>query len=361
MLKRLFYCKPSLLILLLLVIIIPPVSLLMSSFLSAMTWRMLDGSEYYKIGHWVGGSLGLCVILMALVILRLTWNATRSTHLVVRFLALFVALVVLLFYAVLPGNYPPLQRAIDVFYGKVYYLEGVTAESFVRLKGRIDSAFFPPRKIFIQSGGGDAYAGLAIGYLIQKNNLDVHVVDVCSSSCANYLFPSGRRKILSQNAIVMYHGNSLQEKTLHVISELKRVEFDASRLPKDLDLGKKGYEGTMSLGSNGPHINKSATKEVLDYLGWPRDLPENKIFIEFQREEKAFYEKIGVDPKIGIYGQIGIYKEIYQSYEKFGFYYSVEDMEKMGIKNIRIDGGVWQPKFNPDYGSYYEVKLSQGI
>lgn len=58
----------------------------------------------------------------------------------------------------------------------------------------------------MDSGGGDAEAGLAIGEFIAKANVDIEVQGICVSSCANYIFTAGRNKILNKG-IVGYHGN----------------------------------------------------------------------------------------------------------------------------------------------------------
>ena len=61
-------------------------------------------------------------------------------------------------------------------------------------------------KIIVDSGGGDAEMGLAIGEIIAKANVDIEVQGICVSSCANYIFTAGRHKVLNRG-IVGYHGN----------------------------------------------------------------------------------------------------------------------------------------------------------
>lgn len=62
------------------------------------------------------------------------------------------------------------------------------------------------KKIIVDSGGGDAEVGLQIGQIIASGNVDVEVQGICVSSCANYIFTAGNRKILN-NGIVGFHGN----------------------------------------------------------------------------------------------------------------------------------------------------------
>ena len=53
------------------------------------------------------------------------------------------------------------------------------------------------KKIIVDSGGGLADAGLSIGEIIAKSNVDIEVQGVCMSSCANYLFTAGKNKIIN--------------------------------------------------------------------------------------------------------------------------------------------------------------------
>lgn len=362
MLKRIFHYKPSLLKALVLIVAIPPLVLFIGSFITAMTWRAVADTTIYKVGYLVSGSLTLFLVIILLILLRFVWNATNHKRLRVRLLSVVVSLIILFTYMTLSNKFPPLKHLLDDFFGKVYYLGDVSPESFVKLKHKIDTAIFPPTKIIIGSGGGDAYAGLAIGYLIHEQQLDVEVLDLCASSCANYLFPAGRKKILKKHSIVMYHGNSLQKSFVNFFEEFEKVNGDISRLPKVIDLGRKDKELFITLAqSDGLEYNNpnSPQQAVFNYLGWydlATDLDIRKKYIE---EEKQFYKKLGVDHKIGIYGQIDDYEGIYKSYQYDGFFYSIDDMDKMGIKHIHVQDGPWQPELNPENEKYYKVSLKQ--
>ena len=61
--------------------------------------------------------------------------------------------------------------------------------------------------LIVDSGGGNMAAALEIGkVLIQNQNLNVVVRDICASSCANYLFLAGHTKTID-HGIVGFHGN----------------------------------------------------------------------------------------------------------------------------------------------------------
>jgi hypothetical protein len=65
--------------------------------------------------------------------------------------------------------------------------------------------------LVITSSGGEINAGMTLGEWIFDNQLDVVVEHMCMSSCANYVFTAGRHKTISQNALVAWHGNALQQ------------------------------------------------------------------------------------------------------------------------------------------------------
>jgi hypothetical protein len=61
-------------------------------------------------------------------------------------------------------------------------------------------------KLVVNSGGGYAEEGLQIGRILLKKQIDVQVTGVCLSSCANYIFTVGKRKII-KDGVVGFHGN----------------------------------------------------------------------------------------------------------------------------------------------------------
>ncbi|MDC8758831.1 hypothetical protein [Janthinobacterium fluminis] len=62
--------------------------------------------------------------------------------------------------------------------------------------------------IRVKSGGGNTEAGMLLGRFIREKNLDIQVDEICASSCANYLFPAARRKIIPAGAILALHGTA---------------------------------------------------------------------------------------------------------------------------------------------------------
>jgi hypothetical protein len=85
------------------------------------------------------------------------------------------------------------------------YRGEISAENNQRFFARV--AKWPVRRLIIDSPGGEVEAGIALGYWVFRHGIDVIVEDRCLSSCANYVFPAGRRKFIRKGAFVAWHGN----------------------------------------------------------------------------------------------------------------------------------------------------------
>jgi hypothetical protein len=62
-------------------------------------------------------------------------------------------------------------------------------------------------RLVITSRGGIVSAALDMADAIHERQLDVEVPSACHSSCANYIFPAGRRKLVGRPGAVAWHGN----------------------------------------------------------------------------------------------------------------------------------------------------------
>ncbi len=66
-------------------------------------------------------------------------------------------------------------------------------------------------RVVVDSPGGDVAAGIRLANWIADRHADVEVENLCASSCANYLFAAGRRKVIDDRALVLWHGSILQK------------------------------------------------------------------------------------------------------------------------------------------------------
>jgi hypothetical protein len=98
------------------------------------------------------------------------------------------------------------------------HAEGVTATGdTITFEGRIDHRSAGEflrlvqdpaiTRLVINSRGGLVAPALDMADAIHRRQLDVDVPEHCLSSCANYVFPAGRRKTLGWPGAVAWHGN----------------------------------------------------------------------------------------------------------------------------------------------------------
>lgn len=141
----------------------------------------------------------------------------------------------------------------------------------------------------ISSRGGEILLGMDLGELVFSHRLDVEVAEHCLSSCANYVFPAGRMKILGRHSQLGWHGGALQP-----------MRFDDART-------QAAYE---------------------QYIGAAR------------QREQAFFERIGVSPLSTVYGQ----REEFEAQRHcVGWDYSPAAMAALGMRDVVLPQGGWQP------------------
>ena len=87
------------------------------------------------------------------------------------------------------------------------YFEGELIISDVR--AAIESA--PSvRRLVISSPGGDVLAGILFANWVHERKLDIEVKEICASSCANYVLPAGQQKLITDGALLIWHGGAYQ-------------------------------------------------------------------------------------------------------------------------------------------------------
>ncbi len=174
--------------------------------------------------------------------------------------------------------------------GALVYKGWLSKEANTRLFKLYEKAKVKPQLLQIRSGGGDVHLGLDLGEWVFRHRLDVEVLDQCVSSCANYVFTAGRRKILNPDSIVAWHGGAYQS---------------------DMEQQLK------ALGKNGENFLKA-----------------------WRLREDAFFKTVGVDGTITVYGQNA--PHVVRPSGTVGFDYSLEDMTRFGLINIVEKDGPWR-------------------
>jgi hypothetical protein len=173
------------------------------------------------------------------------------------------------------------------------HAEGVTATGdTITFEGRIDNRSVAEflrllqdpavTRLVIDSRGGLVAPALDMADAIHRRQLDVDVPEHCLSSCANYIFPAGRRKTLGWPGAVAWHGNMT-----HV-----------------LYLQQSG---------------QSSWSEAL--MAEARQLA---------RRETEFFRRVGMDGFLCWFGKIA-------PYDVDAFYYvAVQDLERFGVHGVTV-------------------------
>lgn len=200
----------------------------------------------------------------------------------------FIASLILLGsgYLFLPDDHTARVEVI----GDVLFFHGELSEESVNLAIR-RSIGHQINTININSGGGEIISAITFAHWIRDNELDVEVTEMCFSSCANYIFLAGMVKYVSEKDLIGWHGGAYQE----------NEEIDDPKMDK---------------------LFQAYIKEA-------------------QKKETNLYKRLGVNPNITTFGQM---EEYYCQHEQqHGWYYSVSDLNKLGVYNIELADGEWNP------------------
>lgn len=145
-------------------------------------------------------------------------------------------------------------------------------------------------KVSFNSISGDASEAMAMGREIHKRKLDVEIRRVCADACANYIFPAGKGKFLSQSAYLLWRGS---------------LHSPVSEIIPDADSG--------------------LTAEQL--IATP-------AFTELKQQEAQFYKEIGVNGDVAWCPQQRA--DYRQKFPERWFSWSPASLATFGINNVRF-------------------------
>ncbi|WP_194756571.1 hypothetical protein [Aliidiomarina indica] len=182
--------------------------------------------------------------------------------------------------------------------GYLVYTGYLLEESNQKLFAAYENAASKPTRLLISSGGGDIGLGIELGNWIIEHELDVEVLDVCASSCANYVFPAGKTKYLRKDSVLIWHGSAWQQNW---------------RIPE-------------------------GAQEWFDE--WLNSI---------RASETEYYAELEVDNLLTVYGQHyvpSVFRLVFHNLTmgtgpKQGFDYSLEDMQRFGLSNILLVDEEW--------------------
>jgi hypothetical protein len=190
-----------------------------------------------------------------------------------------------------------------------------------------------PLALLIESQGGSADAGMELGTWLFENGLQVEIDTYCFSSCANYVFPAGRTRVLAPHASLMWHGGVMQPITP---DELAGV--------LDETLNGLSEEERRKL------LEAHARDELLQQL--------QQSLTALRARESAFFRRLGVDQRITTLGHL-YQRELLQGQGYYmGWDFSLEDMARLGIHDTSVAGNAaWEPVFPVTGQQIYRIQL----
>lgn len=188
--------------------------------------------------------------------------------------------------------------------GELNYVGYLDEEANQRLFALYDSLNDKPTLLSIRSRGGDVSPGLVLGEWVHAHKLNVKVMEFCLSSCANYIFPAGVRKLVSSNAMIGFHGGLSSND--FTIGGSEKAAYDAMTAEE-----------------------KAAFKTKLRQ-GWQPLLDR----------ETAFFKTIGVRQEMTTYGQ----QERFAKTVKDGWTFNQDGFKFFGVDYIEVINAPWAPR-----------------
>lgn len=249
--------------------------------------------------------------------------------------------------------------------GVLHYQGKITFFHYESLVSLYKAAKNKPSHLSIKSLGGDGLAAIMLGHFIHQEGLSLTINDYCMSSCANFVFTASPHVTLSSNTLVVFHGSFYQENitaklTLWYKNELAQKEHSDLQKHHETSIQPlNNKEQTLAL-KYYPNYHQACAIESLQVNNHNSPDEMAKTCTEYLRDiESRFFTTVPVDSHITTLGQSGGYESIYKAYQYLGFYYPIEDLKTLGVKNISImENKTWEPYSNPYYSKVYPVSLA---
>ncbi|EGN76330.1 hypothetical protein A28LD_0066 [Idiomarina sp. A28L] len=199
-------------------------------------------------------------------------------------------------------------------YSNHFAIQGKITNSTVNRFEELVAEYPEITQLHISSETSDPMAAMQMGYLLQRNEFDLFVTDVCTQACANYIFTAAKTRTVEKGAVVAWSGGALEQ--------------------------SKFSDWTSTLF---PGVGNFIAQNASAYL----------------RRETRFFNRINVDQYITVYGfdqNIGCMTEHYE-----GFYYSEADLLSMGLGPSTFAETDTSRVPNPNTDRYCQVDLSNRL
>lgn len=207
-----------------------------------------------------------------------------------------------------PARSAPETTQVFLENEQLNYIGGVNEDANKRLFALYDSLAVKPTVLSIRSKGGPVTAGMPLGRWVRERGLDIKVMEYCMSSCANYVFPAGRRKVVSNFAVIGYHGGPSS--------------------------GQYGFtDDTQKMVDAMPPAQRKAFLDDLD-----------KSIRTDGEQERAYLRWLGVREDLSTLGQQDRYQQRNSADPNvLGWTYSLEGFAKFGVRDITVINPPWKP------------------
>jgi len=160
-------------------------------------------------------------------------------------------------------------------------------------------------RMVISSGGGDTVEGRHVGRWVRDMGLVVEVDVICFSSCADYVFPAGRARVIRADAFVGWHGNERQFDVIAARTGMSVANQVAAIPPADVAPGPRAAF-------------------VQDAL---------RSFAVTQKDEAEFYASLGLNDAFAVCA-VGDVLEKRPGYAgQIGWGFPLADMARLGLAN----------------------------
>lgn len=190
----------------------------------------------------------------------------------------------------------------------LHYVGPIDEQANAKLFALYDSLKDKPDTLAIRSKGGPTTQGMALGQWVHDHKLDIKVLEYCLSSCANYVFPAGAHKVVSNFAVIGLHGG------------LSSTSFEYDESTKKMLAAMQPKERQTLIDQINASIKGDAVKE------------------------QAYLKALGVRADYVTLGQEERYQKLYRNDpEVIGWTYSLEDFGHMGIHDISVINPPWRP------------------
>jgi len=160
-------------------------------------------------------------------------------------------------------------------------------------------------RLVISSGGGDTVEGRHVGRWVRDMALVVEVDVICFSSCADYVFPAGRARVIRADAFVGWHGNERQFDVMAARTGVSVADQLAAVPPADVAPGPRA----------------AFVQEAL------------RSIAVTQKDEAEFYASLGLKDAFAVCAAGDVLEKRPGYAGQIGWGFSLADMARLGLAN----------------------------